>query len=97
MDPADEYLTVRFFSTTKRLFGVGEIAVEAGAAADVRGLLEFVCDTPQKTRGIFAAPGVLRGDITVLVNGRNIALIGGLRTFVAAGDVVAVVPPMAGG
>lgn len=97
MEPADGYLTVRFFSTTKKLFGAGEIAVEVGAAADVRGLLEFVCDAPQKTRGIFAAPGVLRGDITVLVNGRNIAFIGGLKASVAAGDVVAVVPPMAGG
>lgn len=93
----DHVVTVRFFSTAKRLFGAREVIVEPGVAADVRGLLESVCDTPERTGGVFAAPGALRGDIAVLVNGRNIALADGLSTPVGAGDVIAVVPPMAGG
>lgn len=97
MAAPDGFVTVRFFSTTKRLFGAGEVVVDPGAATNVRGLLEFVCDTPAKTAAVFVAPGALRGDITVLVNGRNAALMDGLATAVRAGDVVAVVPPMAGG
>ncbi|MCL5942847.1 MAG: MoaD family protein [Actinobacteria bacterium] len=90
-------VTVRFFSTTKRLFGAGEVEVDADRVADVGELLDLVCDTPEKVRGVFSAPGTLRSDITVLVNGRNISFLDGLRTPVTAGDVVAVVPPMAGG
>ncbi len=90
-------LTVRFFSTVKKVFGVGEVEVASGSAVDVAELLASVCDSQEKTRAVFAAAGELRGDITVLVNGRNIALLQGLLTPVGAGDVVAVVPPMAGG
>lgn len=95
--PSSRHLTVRLFSSTKKLFGAGELEVDADGVADVVGALELVCDTPAKTQGIFASPGTLRGDITVLVNGRNVALMDGLATAVRAGDVVAVVPPIAGG
>lgn len=97
MPPPDHYLTVRFFSTTKKLFGAGELEIDAGGVADVGELLDLVCDAPEKTRGVFSGAGTLRSDMTVLVNGRNIGLLDGLRTPVTAGDVVAVVPPMAGG
>jgi len=90
-------ITVRFFSITKKLFGAGDVGVPAEAAADVEGLLVHVCDTAEKSKGVFVAPGALRPDVTVLVNGRNIALLEGLHTTVRPGDVVAVVPPMAGG
>lgn len=90
-------ITVRFFSTTRKLFGAGDVAVPLDAAVDVEGLLLHVCDTAERSKGVFAVLGALRSDITVLVNGRNIALLDGLKTRVQSGDVVAVIPPMAGG
>lgn len=97
MTSPSQNLTVRLFSTTKRLFGAGELLVPEEHAEEVGSLLEVVCDNQEKRRGVFAAPGALRGDITVLVNGRNIAFLAGLGTPVQGGDVVSIIPPMAGG
>jgi molybdopterin synthase sulfur carrier subunit len=89
--------TVRLFGTLRKLFDAGELSVDAVDAGDVAALLELVCDNPEKRQGVFFGPGELRNDISVLVNGRNVCFLQGLMTELRAGDVVAIVPPMAGG
>lgn len=39
----------------------------------------------------------LRGTVNILVNGRSIDLLEGLKTSLKDGDVVAIFPPVAGG
>jgi molybdopterin converting factor small subunit len=46
---------------------------------------------------VFAAPGVPRREIAVLVNGRNIRFLDRLETKLCEGDEVAIFPPVYGG
>jgi MoaD family protein len=90
-------VTVRFFSILAKLFNHGELTIDATRATDVRQALDQVCDTTERMRGVFAAPEIVRRDVTILVNGRNIAFLAGLGTPLKSGDVVSLVPPLAGG
>ena len=51
----------------------------------------------ERERGIFADSDRLRPDLIVLLNGRNIAFLGGLAAPLEKGDVVSVFPPVKGG
>ncbi len=73
-----------------------EIHVEEGAA--VGDLLETLCRRyPGLAEKIFAAPGVPKKYVNVLVNGRSIQFLRGLDTALHDGDLVALFPPAGGG
>lgn len=65
----------------------------------VSDLLQQLC----KERGdqfrnvVFDEKGNLRSYIKLLVNGRGLHLLQGLKTVLSEGDVVAIFPPVAGG
>lgn len=87
---------VRFFSFIRRAVGTAE--VEAGAE-DVGALIEALSLRfgPAFRDHVIEAPGRLRHDVTVLVNGRNIHFLAGLDTPLRPGDEVVFIPPAAGG
>lgn len=88
---------VKVFSSVKAAFGRPEIRVRYGGAIDLRAVLKEVCDTPSRERALFQDSGLLRPELQVLVNGRNIFFLEGLDTPLRSGDEVAVFPPTYGG
>ena len=90
-------VAVKFYAELKQTFGVKRAELEVSQTPDVERLLAAVCDTPERRRALFAEPDVLRKEIVVLVNGRNIRFLDGVATGLAAGDEVAVFPPVFGG
>jgi len=51
----------------------------------------------QKRRGYLGNYRIIGGDLAILVNGRNIDLLEGLKTPLSDGDEVVFMPPAAGG
>ncbi len=75
--------------------GAGELEVEA---ADVLGLIEALeaCHPGFRER-LLDATGQLRGYVRLFVNDEDVRALAGPRTALRPGDVVAVVPAIAGG
>jgi molybdopterin synthase sulfur carrier subunit len=97
MDAPSQDVVVRFFASMKDVFERKEARVSRGEAPDVGTLLKRVCTKPEMERAIFADSSTLRPALIVLLNGRNIAFLGGLEAVVREGDEVAIFPPLKGG
>ena len=81
----------------KEIFRQKEALLSPGEAPTVGEALRQMCSTPERQRGVFAAEDVVRSDVLVLLNGRNIAFLDGLRTSLQSGDVLSIFPPVYGG
>lgn len=92
---------VKFLATFKMLFGAASRELDLPDGTTAGGLLEIVCDTPERRREVFASapkgtagpPGALKPHVVVMRNGSPAALGDAL----AGGDVVAVFPFVSGG
>lgn len=65
----------------------------------VSDLLQQLCKErgEQFRNAVLDEKGNLRSYIKLLVNGRGLHLLQGLKTVLAEGDVIAIFPPVAGG
>jgi molybdopterin synthase sulfur carrier subunit len=94
---AGEAIKVRYFAGVRDLFGEREVALAPDSAPSVEHLLGVICDSPERRRGLLDDSGVLRKGIVILINGRSIAFLGGMKAVLRAGDVISVFPPVYGG
>ncbi len=95
--PDHRDVSVRFFASIKELFGQKEAQLSSAAVPTVGEALGQLCLTPARWRGVFAAENVVRADVLVLLNGRNIVFLDGLGTELQSGDVLSLFPPLKGG
>jgi sulfur-carrier protein len=93
----DPDVRVTLFAWLRQLFEMREARVPAEDASDVGQLLSSICSTREQRQGLFQESGALRADLTVLLNGHNIALMSGGSTALRSGDEVAVFPAIYGG
>ena len=91
------HVTVRFFASVKEIFGQKEAVLATDEAPTVGDALRGVCSTLERERAVFEGTDALRSDLILLVNGRNIAFLGGLAAPLRSGDVLSVFPPVKGG
>ena len=87
---------VKFFAFFRQLFGVDEMEVDLGQSADVRTLLEKLCDSPLRREQIFDG-AALKSQVVVMKNGTSVLSLERLGTPLQQGDTVAVFPFLGGG
>jgi len=76
-----------------------ERSVELDGKATVSDLLTELCTPPGDGAHdlIFDGSGVIKKHVHILVNGRHIQSLSGIKTELGDGDEVAIFPPVAGG
>ncbi|KAF5412155.1 MAG: ubiquitin-like small modifier protein 1 [Euryarchaeota archaeon] len=76
-----------------------ERSVELGGKATVSDLLTELCIPPGDDAYdlIFDGSGMIKKHVHILVNGRHIQSLIGIKTELVDGDEVAIFPPVAGG
>ena len=89
-------IKVKAFARFREAFGK-ELDVEPDGNATVMDLLTGLCATHDAHDRIFDESGGIKKYVNILVNGRHIQSLSGLKTELAGGDEVAIFPPVAGG
>ncbi len=87
-------VTVRLFANIREIIGSPELKLSAHSIGE---LLDWLVAMHPALQHVLFDDGGLRSYITVLVNGRNVRDIEGVRTALADGDEVAIFPPVSGG
>lgn len=90
---------VKFLAILYDLMGVMSDIVEAPEGATVRDLIALIDGKygGRLSKEILYADGGLRDEYNILVNGRAIDYLQGLRTPLKDGDEVVFMPPVGGG
>ena len=90
-------IKVRVFGDLKSVLGKS-LTLEVKEGATVRSLIHWLADKADLKPGVFIDKYMKdRGDLAILLNGRNIRLLVGLDTGLKEGDEVIFLPPTPGG
>lgn len=93
-------VTVRTIGLLKALFGSGELEVTLPPGGTVDEVLSSLARRyGDRAAALFAQTGeaTAQPSMRVMVNGRDIAVLGGRQAVLQDGDEVLVLTPMAGG
>jgi sulfur carrier protein ThiS len=90
-------IKVKFGPRFRETFDAEEREVEIENGADVRYLLETICDSDARRIKLFGNTNSLRPNVLVTKNGRFIIHLSWLDTGLADGDNVEVLSLMSGG
>jgi molybdopterin synthase sulfur carrier subunit len=89
-------IRIRSFAGFRNILGK-ECNIRLNYGAKVEDLLDALCSSHGELRGMLFDEAGLKDDVNILVNGRNIAAIKGIKTGLADGDDVALFPAAIGG
>lgn len=87
---------VRSFAGFRHILG-RECVVELDQEAKVVDLLNALCSAHGELRALLFDQAGLKEDVNILVNGKNIESLQGMKTELSEGDEVAVFPAAIGG
>jgi molybdopterin synthase sulfur carrier subunit len=87
---------VRLFGALRQHTGSPQLVITGDT---IRSVLQNLCTgNPDLCAAIFSSdPNSLNPHIRIMLNGRDIAMLQGLETPVSESDMLAIVPPIAGG
>ena len=90
---------VSFYVAVGDLAAIPEETVELPASADIRRLLEYLGEEHGSalTDRVLQSDGRIWPAVAIILNGSNVSLYQGLDTQLTDGDVVSVLPVVAGG
>ncbi len=89
-------MKVLFFATLRRLTGTKEIEIDK--ATDLEDLISLLGQIyGYRFAQEMIKDGQLNRDVMVMINGRAVEHLGGLKAILAENDTVAIFPRLAGG
>ena len=89
-------ITILFYSKIKQLIGQRKMVLNSDSIEDLLQKL-FALFGRSLFDELMLDEGVIKPQWRIVVNGRNINLLNGLSTKLKDGDLVAIVPAIAGG
>ncbi len=89
-------IKIKFFSFFRDLFQAEERKVDMEKGAEVKDLLDLLCDSTKKRERVFEGQE-LKPYLAILKNGKHIQSLKGLETKLDDGDLIAIFPPAGGG
>jgi MoaD family protein len=95
-------VSVRFFTTLREIVGKREEALEFSESkpVNIEKVLERLVERYGKSFREYVyegKTGEVKGFLQFLINGRSASTLNGLKTELADGDVLAIIPPVGGG
>lgn len=84
------------FANFREVIEKSELEIELTGEGSVSELLDFLCNSYNLREMIFDGDKI-KDYVNVLINGRSINFLDGLKTKLADDDEVALFPPVAGG
>ena len=96
--PNDTTMTVmvKLFGGLRELVGESSISISLPLEATVADLLaKLRCDFPELYEKL--QPGLTKGYLNALVDGRNVRSLDGFDTSLPSGSTIAFLPPVGGG
>jgi len=87
---------IRPFAGFRNILGK-EVDVDHIEGANVENLLQLLCEEHEGLRTMLFDESGLKEDVNILVNGKNIASLNGIRTELRDGDEVVLFPAAIGG
>jgi len=92
-------ITVRFIGSLRSVSGKQKLSVETADAVELREFIRKIVEKKPKLKRALIDPELddPRPNALILVNGREISVLGGLETVLRDGDEVVFVPVVHGG
>lgn len=91
-------VNVKFFPRFKEVFQMSEGKISLNTGANVRELLNVLCDTEERSRKIFDSDNrALRPNVVIRKNGRFIVHLNWLDTALEENDVIEILTFVSGG
>lgn len=95
-------VSVRFFTTLREIVGKREETLEFSESepVNIEKVLERLAELYGKSFREYVyegKTGEVKGFLQFLINGRSALTLNGLKTELADGDVLAIIPPVGGG
>ncbi len=89
---------VKFYAYLRQqIGGIAFIELEIADNTKVSDVLERICENAPIRNALLDENNSLRGDITLLKNGREIKFLEGLQTPLEDGDDISIFPLVSGG
>jgi molybdopterin synthase sulfur carrier subunit len=88
---------ISYFGHLRSKAGIKSEETEFASEISVGDLLERSCKRRGIEREVFGQVDGTAGSVNILLNGRNIRFLEGLRTPVGDGDEISLFPPTGGG
>ena len=90
---------VKFFTSLREITGKKVDTIQLQNSISVEELLNMLSTKYGKefTEYIYNKKGDVQSFLSILVNGKNINVLQGLKTQLKEGNIVAVLPPVGGG
>ena len=85
------------FANFREVIEENELEIELNGDCDVLELLNFICESYELRDMIFENGDKIKEYVNVIINGRSISFLEGVKTKLAENDEVALFPPVAGG
>jgi molybdopterin synthase sulfur carrier subunit len=91
-------ISVRYMAQLRSLLGCGEQSITLPAGSSVQGLLAHLAAEKTEVAPHLVTPsGEMRPSLLVAINGSAVASQQAALTSLADGDIVTLLPPIAGG
>jgi MoaD family protein len=90
-------IRVKFLANFRDLFGAREKDIMLPANARLRGLLDLLCDSPERRAQVMTPTAEIHPQVVIMKNGTPVQSLGGLDMPLEEGAVIAIFPFLGGG